>query len=150
MKTTSVVSIIAVMLALGSFVAGQTLRPPSPAGSSAAQVSGTYVNSLEALKQITDPKTRVLFATRGPLYQGGKWIEITGGRPLKRGRDLWGSGQDYGKTLYAGAPIWRAGANVSTRLRTDVPIVINAKTIPSGEYSLFIELKPSKSIWIFL
>jgi DUF2911 family protein len=142
MERTSIVSIIVVVLALGSFTAGQTLRPPSPAGSSAAQIGGKYVEGLDALKQITDPKIRVLFATRGPLYQGGKWIEITSGRPLKRGRDLWGSGQDYGKALYAGAPIWRAGANVSTRLKTEVPLVINGKTIPPGEYSLFIDLKP--------
>jgi hypothetical protein len=142
MERTSIVSIFVLVLALGSFIAGQTLRPPSPAGSAAAQIGGKYVEGLDSLKQITDPKTRVLFATRGPLYQGGKWIEITSGRPLKRGRDLWGSGQDYGKALYAGAPIWRAGANVSTRLKTEVPLVINGKTIPPGEYSLFIDLKP--------
>ena len=29
---------------------------------------------------------------------GAKWIDITYGRPIKRGRDLWGSGADYGKT----------------------------------------------------
>ena len=142
MARMSIVSIIAVLLGLESFVSGQTLRPPSPSGSSAAQVGGTYTQSPESYQQITDPKVRVLFATRGPIYQGGKWIEITYGRPLKRGRDLWGSGQDYGQALYAGAPIWRAGANVSTRLKTEVPLVINAKTIPPGEYSLFIDLKP--------
>ena len=62
MERTSIVSIIVVVLALGSFIAGQTLRPPSPAGSSAAQIGGKYVEGLDALKQITDPKTRVLFA----------------------------------------------------------------------------------------
>ena len=143
MRRASIVSIVFAVLALGSSGDGQTQRPPSPAGSSAAQVGGMYKDGRGALKEIVDPKVRVLFATRGPIYEGGKWIEITSGRPLKRGRDLWGSGQGYGEALYAGAPIWRAGANVSTRLKTEVPIVINAKTIPSGEYSLFIELKPS-------
>ena len=72
----------------------------------------------------------------------GKWIEITYGRPIKRGRaDLWGKDADYGKALLAGAPIWRAGANVSTRLKTELPLVIAGKTVPAGEYSLFIELK---------
>ena len=85
----------------------------------------------------------MLFLTRGPIYQGGKWIEIAYGRPLKRGRDLWGSGADYGRQLNAGAPVWRAGANVSTRLNTEVPLVINGKTIPAGEYSLFIDLMPN-------
>lgn len=32
---------------------------------------------------------------------------------------------------------------MSTRLNTEIPIVISAKTIQPGEYSLFIELKPS-------
>ena len=140
------IALITAVLAAGNFAAGQTQRPPSPAGNSAAQVGGTYVEGRGALRDITDPKVRVLFATKGPLYQGGKWIEITSGRPLKRNRDLWGSGEDYGKALYAGAPIWRAGANVSTRLKTELPLMINGKRIPVGDYSLFIELK-SKSTW---
>jgi hypothetical protein len=78
-----------------------------------------------------------------PQYQNGKWIEITYGRPIRRGRDLWGTGADYGRTLNDGAPVWRAGANVSTRLKTEVPLVMNGKTIPAGEYSLFIDLKPN-------
>ena len=40
-------------------------------------------------------------AMNGQVYQGGKWIEITYGRPIKRGRDslrrdrsqLWEDGQ---------------------------------------------------------
>ena len=50
--------------------------------------------------------------------------------------------------MNAGAPVWRAGANVSTRLKTDVPLVINNKSVPRGEYSLFIELKPNN--WTFI
>jgi hypothetical protein len=143
MRRASIVAIVVAVLALGSSGKGQSPRPPSPSGTSAAHVGGTYKGSLAAVQEIVDPKVRVLFATRGPIYEGGKWVEITSGRPLKRGRDLWGSGQSYGEALYAGAPIWRAGANVSTRLKTEVPIVIDAKTISPGEYSLFIDLKPS-------
>ena len=78
-----------------------------------------------------------------PEYIGGKWIEITYGRPIKRGRDLWGSAAGYGQMLSNGAPVWRAGANVSSRLKTEVPLVINNKTVARGEYSLFIDLKPN-------
>ena len=136
---------MAVVAALGASLAAQTPRPPSPAGSSATHVGGKFVDVelREAAKQFTDPKTRALFLTRGPLYQGGKWIEITYSRPLKRGRDLWGSGANYGQQLNAGAPVWRAGANVSTRLKSEMQLVINNKTVPAGEYSLFIELKPN-------
>jgi len=116
------------LVAVSSMVFAQGGRPASPAGASATQVGGRY-----EMPAVADE----------PVYTGGKWIEITSGRPIKRGRDLWGSGADYGKTLLADAPVWRAGANVSTRLRTEVPLRINGKTVPAGEYSLFIDLKPN-------
>jgi len=32
------------------------------------------------------------------VYRNGKWIEITYGRPIKRGRDLFGgTGANYGR-----------------------------------------------------
>lgn len=80
---------------------------------------------------------------------GDKWIEITYGRPIKRGRELFGTGAEYGKTLNAGAPVWRAGANQSTRLNTEVPLVIGGKTVPPGEYSLFVDLK-SPTEWTLI
>ncbi|HTK29554.1 MAG TPA: DUF2911 domain-containing protein [Vicinamibacterales bacterium] len=109
-------------------VSAQTRRPASPSGASATQVGGHY-------------ETRP--GADEPVYVGGKWIEITYGRPIKRERDLWGAGADYGKTLNGGAPVWRAGANVTTRLKTEVPLVIGGKTVPAGEYSVFIDLKPN-------
>jgi len=120
------------------FVVGQENRPLSPNGTAAAQVMGKYVK----------PEGRGAPALGGANYQGGKWIEITYGRPLKRGRDLWGSGANYGKDALVGTPIWRAGANVSTRLKTEVPLVINGKTLAPGEYSLFIDLKENN--WTFV
>lgn len=103
-------------------------RPASPAGTAATQVLGQYVKDAKGRER----------------YQGGKWIEISYGRPILRQRSVFGSGADYGKALYAGGPIWRAGANVSTRLNTEVPLQIGDKTVPAGEYSLFIELKSEK------
>ncbi len=110
------------------WVAAQGGKPASPTGTSATQVGGKYT---------TPP------GADEPQYQGGKWIEITYSRPIKRGRDLFGSGADYGKKLNGGAPVWRAGANVTTRLKTEVPLVINGKTVAPGEYSMFIDLKPN-------
>ncbi len=115
-------------LAVGGLVLAQGGKPASPSGTAATQVGGHYEHPAGADE---------------PVYTGGKWVEITYGRPIKRGRDLWGSGADYGKTLNAGAPVWRAGANVTTRLKTEVPLVINGKTVAPGEYSLFIDLKPN-------
>jgi hypothetical protein len=108
------------LLATGTFVLAQGERPASPQGTSATQ-----------------------------LGDKGRWIEITAGRPIKRGRDLLGSGPEYGKTLLAGAPVWRAGANVSTRLKTEAPLQIGGKTVAPGEYSLFIDLK-SPTDWTLI
>jgi hypothetical protein len=114
------------IFAMSAIVLAQGGRPASPAGSAAAQVGGKYVPSSD-----------------GPVYQGGKWIEVTFGRPIKRGRDvLGGTGDKYGKVANPDAPIWRAGANVTTQLKTEVPLVINGKTVSPGAYTLFIDLKP--------
>src|SRR5215831_8697077 len=110
-------------------LAAQVQRDPSPDGSVSAQVLGHWGPPVPPSPQ--------------PSYTGGKWIDITFGRPIKRERELWGSGADYGKMLNSGAPVWRAGANVSTRLKTEVPLVVGAKTMPAGEYSLFIDLTPN-------
>ncbi len=105
----------------------ETRRIASPAGVSATEVGGRY-----------DERAG---------YVGGKWIEVRYGRPIKRSRDLFGPA-DYAEALNDGAPVWRAGANVSTRLNTEVPIVIAGRTIAPGEYSLFIDLTSDN--WIFI
>ena len=92
--------------------------PASPPGTAQTQVGGEYTKNAQGRES----------------YQGGKWITITYSRPIKRGRDVFGSGENYGKALLAnGATVWRAGANVSTRLNTEVPLVIGGKTVPAGE-----------------
>jgi hypothetical protein len=116
----------------GAVLVAQGGRPASPAGSSAIQVLGKYEPGSE-----------------GPVYRGGKWIEITYGRPIKRGRTLFGgAGADYGKTVNPDAPVWRAGANNTTQLKTEVPIVINGKTLAPGTYTIFVDLKPNN--WTFI
>ena len=110
-----------------------TARPASPAGSAQAQVAGSYVKDAKGREQ----------------YRDGKWLEITYGRPLKRGRDVFGSGSNYGTALLAGAPIWRAGANQATQLTTEVPLTIGGKTVPAGRYNLYVELK-SPTEWTFV
>ena len=136
--TLKLIALVLSCVCLTATIAAQENRPLSPNGTAAAQVMGKYVK----------PEGRGAPALGGASYQGGKWIEITYGRPLKRGRDLWGSGANYGKDALVGTPIWRAGANVSTRLKTEVPLVINGKTIAPGEYSLFIDLKENN--WTFV
>jgi Protein of unknown function (DUF2911) len=127
--------------AAGALVLAQpAARPMSPPGSAQAQVLGKWVKP-----------ARPAFTLGRENYEGGKWIEITYGRPLQRGRDVFGSGESYGKAaLDVGAPgfppppVWRAGANVSTRLKSEAALAFGDKTVPPGEYSLFIDLKPAQ------
>ena len=73
---------------------------------------------------------------------GDAWIDITYSRPILRGRSgIFGSGDEYGQVLNAQGPVWRAGANMTTRLKTGADLMIGDTTVPAGEYSLFIELK---------
>jgi DUF2911 family protein len=131
---------VAAFIACGAVVAAQRQAPPrplSPTGSTAAQVLGRWVKG-----------DRPSFAVGQERYVDGKWLEITYGRPSLRGRDVFGSGANYGKALldlpiggWGAPPVWRAGANVSTRLNTEAALTIGNKTIPAGEYSLFIDVK---------
>jgi hypothetical protein len=118
-------------------IRAQQPRPMSPRGSSAAHVLGTWATG-----------GRQTFAAGRGTYQNGKWIEIDYGRPLKRGRTIFGSGANYGASLLIGAPIWRAGADVTTRLRSEVPLTIGGKTVAAGEYSVFVDLKENN--WTFV
>jgi hypothetical protein len=123
------------VVALAGAQAGS--RPLSPRGDASTHVLGTYVKGQNPA-----------WALGRGSYQGGKWIDISYGRPLKRGRDLWGAGATYGKDALVGAPIWRAGADVTTRLKTEVPLAINGKTVAPGDYSLFVDLKANA--WTFV
>ena len=122
--------IVALALVAGtSLVVGQEQRrPASPSGTAATVVGGRW--------EKTDGD---------PQYEGGKWIEITAGRPILRQRSgIFGTGAEYGKTIKDNAPVWRAGANTTTRLRTEVPLEIGGKVVPPGEYNLLIDLKGEK------
>lgn len=122
-------SVIATSVAFGvSQALAQSRRVASPPGESSTEVGGRH-----------DERAG---------YVDGKWLHLKYGRPIKRGRDLFGPA-DFADFLYDGAPVWRAGANVSTRLATEVPISIDGTLIPPGEYTLFIELEGA-SRWTFI
>ena len=104
-------------------------RPvPSPSGRSATQIGG----------DVYDP-------VRG--FVGGAWVEIRYGRPIRRGRDIFGL-DDYREFLNDGAPLWRAGANETTRLITEAPLTFGSTSVDAGEYTVFIDL--SADPWSFV
>ena len=130
---------LAALLVLPSLALAQNppRRPLSPDGSAETQVLGRWTKGEQPA-----------WTMGREVYTGGKWIEITSGRPIARGRDVFGSGESYGRAAtavgtanYPAAPVWRAGANVTTRLKTEAPLRFGDHTLPPGEYSVFIDLR---------
>jgi hypothetical protein len=101
--------------------------PPSPPGQTAIQVGGTWVKNDD-----------------GQRYDGGKWIVVDYSRPMLKGRtNIFGSGADYGKAVMSGSAVWRAGANATTTLTTQVPLLIGGKRLEPGIYNILVDLKPA-------
>ncbi len=118
---------ISLLLAGAVIASAQDKKPLSPAGTAATMVGGTWSAPDKDGER---------------AYSGGKWIEVTYSRPMLRGRtDIFGKGADYGKAVNGGAPVWRAGANQTTKLTTEVPLLIGAKTLAPGSYDVFVALK---------
>jgi hypothetical protein len=146
MGRTVTMAVVVVAASVVALAQQPPARPMSPEGSAQTQVLGKWSKG-----------ERPSFAVGRENYTGGRWIEITYGRPLQRGRDVFGSGANYGKALndvglppnLPPPPVWRAGANVSTRLKTEVPLVFGDKKVPAGEYSLFIDVN-SPSQWTLI
>ena len=131
MRVRVLLSVAVLCGAMGAAVLAQAIPDvklvPSPQGQASIQVAGRWEKTAEG----------------GPAYRDGKWMVVDYGRPLLRGRkDIFGAGADYGKTVNAGAPLWRAGANNTTRLTTQVPLQIGGKTLAPGVYNVFVDLKP--------
>ena len=103
-------------------------RAASPRGEAATQIGGAY---------------------DGGDYSGGKWIAVDYGRPILRGRtNIFGDGENRGEKVTGGAPVWRAGANKSTRIMTEADLQFGEHKLPAGEYSLFVDLGSDSSTLI--
>lgn len=60
----------------------------------------------------------------------GKKVSITYGRPYKKGRQIFGGLEPYGK-------VWRTGADEATTLTTEGDMMIGSLHVVAGTYSLF-------------
>jgi hypothetical protein len=128
MRVPAFLSVIlaAVVVSLDAQTVPEVTLPPSPQGQASVQVGGRWEKT----------------PTGGQRYVDGKWVVVDYGRPLLRGRaNIFGAGADYGKTISDGSPVWRVGANDTTRLTTQAPLAIGGKTLPPGVYNVFAELK---------
>ncbi len=81
---------------------------------------------------------------------GDHWIVVDYSRPILRGRtQIFGEGEEYGQMVTGSAPVWRAGANKSTRLMTETDLHFGSGTLTAGEYSLFVDLSSDGWTLIF-
>src|SRR6188472_3568061 len=128
MRFRSVLSVAMLTMAVSAATLAQAIPEvklvPSPQGQASIQIGGKWDKTPEG----------------GQTYVNGKWIVVDYGRPLLRGRkDIFGAGADYGKTVNAGAPVWRAGANNTTRLTTQSSLQVGGKAIAPGVYNVFVD-----------
>jgi hypothetical protein len=73
---------------------------------------------------------------RATIGDSAVWVDY--GRPLKRGRDIFG-------VLVPWNVVWRTGANAATQLSTPVDLTIGDATVPAGIYTVWT--LPSPTGW---
>ena len=118
-----IVGIAALVAAAGIIVseAAAQGRPLSTRGHTATQIGGSY--------------------NEEGRYEGGSWIDIHYGRPILRGRQgIFGEGEEFGQRIYAGAPLWRVGADQTTTFTTEADLLIGGQRLNAGEYTMFADL----------
>jgi hypothetical protein len=82
---------------------------------------------------------------------GGKTVTITYSSPRVKGREGHVFTKD-GLIAKAGGsqyPIWRAGANAATTLKTDGDLMIGDIHVPAGTYTLFVDITDADN-WVFI
>lgn len=106
-----------------------------------ADARATTVKSVtERLPTVDFAALRVGFAGR-PLGQlsvrdtaratiGGNALWVDYGRPMARGRKIFGDVVPWGA-------VWRTGANAATQLHTPVDLVFGSVTVPAGTYTIW-------------
>lgn len=75
-------------------------------------------------------ETRVSQPARVTQRMGPTEISIVYGRPVARGRDLFGA-------LVPWDAYWNAGADDATRIEVDQDILVEGERLPAGRYSLW-------------
>lgn len=68
----------------------------------------------------------------------GKDVEVAYGQPSKRGREIFGKLEPYGK-------VWRTGANEATEITFKKDVVFGGQPVKAGTYTLFTI--PNENEW---
>jgi hypothetical protein len=109
-------------------------------GVSAALLLAT---GLAAQRDDIIPLDRVIKSQRGTVTQrvANTDVSIDYGRPVARGREIYGNLVPYGR-------MWHPGANEATSLTVSRDIQVNGKPLPKGSYSLWTI--PGADSWTFI
>ena len=120
MRVLKICGVVGAMVLAANVVEAQN-RPPSTRGHTATELGGSY--------------------NAEGQYEGGRWIDIHYGRPILRGRmGIFGEGAEFGQRIYAGAPLWRVGADQTTTFTTEADLLIGGRRLAAGEYTMFADL----------
>ena len=120
MGVLKICGVVGAMVLAANVVEAQN-RPPSTRGHTATELGGSY--------------------NAEGQYEGGRWIDIHYGRPILRGRmGIFGEGAEFGQRIYAGAPLWRVGADQTTTFTTEADLLIGGRRLAAGEYTMFADL----------
>jgi hypothetical protein len=72
---------------------------------------------------------------------GGKKVTIEYGRPYKKGREIFGKLEPFGK-------VWRTGADEATTIETQGDLMLGSLHVPAGKYALFTI--PDQNEWTLI
>jgi hypothetical protein len=85
--------------------------------------------------------TRLPKAQRSPhethtFVVDGSTISVDYGRPYKRGREIWGGLNAWGR-------VWMPGADRATILTTEHTLAMGGLTVPAGEHTIYMWVDPN-------
>lgn len=87
------------------------------------------------------PADYAYFPLRSPNSGVPVKVKVSYSRPAKKGRDIFGGLEAYGK-------VWRAGANENSEITFFTPVTVGGKKIAAGSYSLFAI--PNQDKWTII
>lgn len=111
----------------------------------AAKAQETSSNEVKYPAVDASPADIVYFPLNTPKAKNGEpdkpIIKIVYSRPQKKGREIFGVLEQYGK-------VWRFGANENTEIKFYQKVVIGGRKIKAGTYSIFAI--PNKDVWTII
>ena len=120
----------ALALAAGAARAQAHVHPAGPAAATTFLVEGFRLDPAA-------PPAGSGVARAGARLPGGGYLHVVYGRPLARGRQVFGGLVGYGQ-------VWATGAHYATEFTTTVPVTVGGARLAPGTYSLFTTPRPDR------